>query len=91
MYKMFRNASFERKTYDWEEVWGQGPIGKERFPDMSIKMSKYATEVVDFTVSGVEENRVSTCNFTTFPRKKQSINFRTSRLALSVSPSGFVW
>ena len=55
MYKMFRNASFERKTYDWEDVWGQGPIGKERFPDMSIKMSKYATEVVDFTVSGVEE------------------------------------
>lgn len=55
MYSVFANTTYTKKTYDWNEVWGQGPLGKERFPDMSIKTSTYKTEVVDFTVEKIPE------------------------------------
>jgi len=52
-----RDSDYPRKSYDWDRVFGQGPVpgSKVPFPDMHVKTKPMETEVVDLKVSNVPE------------------------------------
>jgi len=58
MYNSFAGKkSFQRESWDWDNVLGQGPLPGHNvsFPDMSISTLHMPTEVVDFKMARVEE------------------------------------